>query len=211
MELLLNCWTTATAPNVTGVGLTLNRSDENSKADFVTRINKGLKESASNSTITGNSNSRSVDATTFNASSADDTLFKFTIEVGGVSQEIDIKSRVLVSASDTSAVTYAEAASAMTKEIGIIFDESLTVSQSSGVFTITDAQGRSLSIEQGNGSGYFFGTDYQNSGSLDVEANVANGLMVEWDEDDLVVKHSKGAALISLTLPAQAWVRQLLM
>ena len=49
---------TATAPKITGVGLTLNRSDENSKADFVTRINKGLKESASNSTITGNSNSR---------------------------------------------------------------------------------------------------------------------------------------------------------
>ena len=71
----------------------------------------------------------------------------------------------------------------------------MTVSQSSGVFTITDAQGRSLSIEQGNGSGYFFGSDYQNSGSLNVEANVSNGLFVEWDNDDLVIKHTKGAGV----------------
>ena len=34
---------TATAPVVTGVGLTLGRSDEDSKADFVERINRGLK------------------------------------------------------------------------------------------------------------------------------------------------------------------------
>ena len=185
----------ASLPKVTGVGLTLNRSDENSKSDFVERINQGLKDSASNSTITGNSNSRSVDATTFNASSADDTLFNFTLTVNGEIQEIDIKSRVLVTASDTTAVTYTEVANAMTKEIGIVFDESLSVSQSSGVFTVTDSQGRSLSIEQGNGSGYFFGTDYQNSGSLDVEANVPNGLFVEWDDEELVIKHSNGGGI----------------
>ena len=52
-----------------------------------------------------------------------------------------------------------------------------------------------MSIEQGNGSGYFFGSDYQNSGPLDVEANVPNGLFVEWDNDDLVIKHSKGAGV----------------
>ncbi len=186
---------TTSPPNITGVGLTLSRSDETSKSDFVTRINKGLKESASNSSITGNANARSVDATTFNAASADDTLFKFSVTLNGVSQEIDIKSRILASASDTSAVTYIEAANAMTKELGNIFDESVSVSQSSGVFTITDAQGRSLSIEQGNGSGYFFGSDYQNSGSLNVEANVPNGLFVEWDNDDLVIKHTKGAGV----------------
>ena len=61
-----------TAPTITGVGLTLNRSDENSKVDFVERINRGLKESASNTAITGNPHARSVDATTFNAASADD-------------------------------------------------------------------------------------------------------------------------------------------
>ena len=185
----------ASAPNITGVGLTLNRSDENSKSDFVERINQGLKDSASNSTISGNSNSRSVDATTFNASSADDTLFNFTLTVNDEIQEINIKSRVLVTAADTTAVTYAEVASAMTKEIGINFDDSLSISQTAGVFTVTDAQGRSLSIEQGNGSGYFFGTDYQNSGSLDVEGNTSNGLFVEWDDEELVIKHSLGGGV----------------
>ena len=167
---------TATAPVVTGVGLTLGRSDEDSKADFVERINRGLKESASKTAITGNSSARSVDATTFNAASADDSLFKFTLTVDGVEEEIDIKSRVLVSASDTTAVTYAEAANAMTKEIGGIFDESLSVSQSSGVFTVTDSQGRALVVQQGDGTGYFFGSDVQNSGPLEVQSNLPNGL-----------------------------------
>ena len=72
---------------------------------------------------------------------------------------------------------------------------SLSISQSSGVFTVTDAQGRSLSIEQGNGSGYFFGTDYQNSGSLNVEANIPNGLFVEWDNEELVIKHRNGGGV----------------
>ena len=185
----------ASAPNITGVGLTLNRSDANSKSDFVERINQGLKDSASNSTISGNSNSGSVDATTFNASSADDTLFNFTLTVNGETHEIDIKSRVLVTAADTTAVTYTEVANAMTKEVGIVFDDSLSISQTAGVFSITDAQGRSLSIEQGNGSGYFFGTDYQNSGSLNVEGNTPNGLFVEWDDEELVIKHSNGGGV----------------
>ncbi len=187
--------TTATNPNITGVGLTLSRSDEDSKVDFIERINRGLKESASNTAITGNSSSRSVDATTFNAASADDSMFKFTLTVNGVAEDIDIKSRVLVSASDTTAVTYAEAAASMTKEVGGLFDESISVSHSSGVFTVTDAQGRALVVEQGNGTGYFFGSDVQNSGPLEVQANEFNGLTVEWDEDEMVVRHANSGGV----------------
>ena len=187
--------TTATNTTITGIGLTLSRSDEDSKVDFVERINRGLLESASNTAITGNSSSRSVDATTFNAASADDAMFKFTLTVNGVAQEIDIKSRVLVSASDSTAVTYAEAAAAMTKEIGGLFDESLSVSHSSGVFTVTDAQGRALIVEQGDGTGYFFGSDIQNSGPLEVQANETNGLTVEWDGDELIVRHKNGGGV----------------
>ena len=122
-------------------------------------------------------------------------MFKFTLTVNGVAQEIDIKSRVLVSASDSTAVTYAEAAAAMTKEIGGLFDESLSVSHSSGVFTVTDAQGRALIVEQGDGTGYFFGSDIQNSGPLEVQANETNGLTVEWDGDELVVRHENGGGV----------------
>ena len=87
--------TGSTAPTITGVGLTLNRSDENSRADFVERINRGLLESASNTSITGNASARSVDATTFNAASADDALFKFSLTVDGITKEIDIKAESL--------------------------------------------------------------------------------------------------------------------
>ena len=185
----------STAPTITGVGLTLNRSDENSRADFVERINRGLLESASNTSITGNASARSVDATTFNAASADDALFKFSLTVDGITKEIDIKSRILVSASDNENVTYVEAANAMTKEINGMFDDSLTISQTAGVFTVTDAQGRALVVGQGDGTGYFFGSDIQNSGPLETQANMPNGLSVEWDESDLVISHRNGGGV----------------
>ena len=70
------------------------------------------------------------------------------------------------------------------------FDDSLTVTQSSGRFTIEDAQGRSLSVEQGAGTGYFFGTDSQNSGAILTAANVQNNLSVAFDGDDLVINHA---------------------
>ena len=49
-------------------------------------------------------------------SSADDTLFKFTIEAGGVSQVWTSKSCFSFGI-DATAVTYAEAASVMTKKL----------------------------------------------------------------------------------------------
>ena len=75
----------------------------------------------------------------------------------------------------------------MTKEINGMFDDSLTISQTAGVFTVTDAQGRALVVGQGDGTGYFFGSDIQNSGPLETQANMPNGLSVEWDESDLVI------------------------
>ena len=59
----------------------------------------------------------------------------------------------------------------MREAIQNAFDDSLVVSNSSGQFTIEDAQGRSLEISQGEGTGYFFGTDEQNNGSLSTDAN----------------------------------------
>ena len=64
------------------------------------------------------------------------------------------------------------------------FDDSLTVTQSSGRFTIEDAQGRSLSVEQGAGTGYFLDRS-QNSGAILTSANVQNNLSVAFDGDDL--------------------------
>ena len=66
-----------------------------------------------------------------------------------------------------------------------MFDDSISVTESSGVFTIEDAQGRYLEVSQGAGNGYFFGSDEQNSGSIFTTANAnkitfqLHGLMTE--------------------------------
>ena len=104
-------------PTITGVGLTLQRDDADSRADFAERINIGLKESATNTSVQGNAAAASVDATTFNAGSADDALFQFDVKVGDNTATIDIKNRILATASDTSAVTYTEVVNAMRNEL----------------------------------------------------------------------------------------------
>ena len=182
----------ASAPNVTGVGMTLTTTDADSRADFADRINIGLKESAVDTSVTGFANAASTDATTLGADTADNDLFKFSLTVDGVTKEIDIKGRILANASDASAVTRLEQTTSMREAIQNAFDDSLVVSNSSGQFTVEDAQGRSLEISQGEGTGYFFGTDEQNNGSLSTEANTQNNISVGWTEDgsELVVYHA---------------------
>ena len=60
----------------------------------------------------------------------------------------------------------------MREAIQSVFDDSVSVTVSSGRFSVEDAQGRSLAISQGNGSGYFFGTDEQNNGTMSVDGNI---------------------------------------
>ena len=187
----------ASAPTITGVGMTLTIADPESRADFADRINIGLKESATNTSIDGFANSGSTDATTLAADTADNELFKFALTVNGVTQNIDIKSRVLATASSTSAVTRFELQTAMREAVQNAFDDSISVAQSSGQFTIQDAQGRSLELSQGEGTGFFFGTDEQNNGKLSTDANVQNNLSVAWNDDgsDLVVYHAAAGGL----------------
>ena len=184
----------ASPPNVTGVGMVLTVADAASRNDFAERINIGLKESATNTTIAAFASAGSVSATTLAASTADDNLFKFNLTVDGVTSEIDIKQRVLANASDTTAVTYTELKNSMREAIHTIFDDSVNVTVSSGRFSVEDAQGRSLAISQGNGTGYFFGTDEQNNGasSLSVDGNVQNNLSVAWNDagTELVFNHA---------------------
>ncbi len=188
--------TTVTAPIITGVGLTLTRGDADSRADFAERINQGLKESATNTTVTGNAAAASVSATTMNAAAAADETYKFTLKVGDTTQEVDIKNRMLSTSlpgsSTLAAATYIHVAQAMREELQSVFDDSITVTQSSGVFSIEDAQGRYLEVSQGAGNGYFFGSDEQNSGSVYTEASTQNNISVAWSDDgsNLVVNHA---------------------
>ena len=151
-----------------------------------------MKESATNTSIDAFATAASVSATTMNAATADNELFKFNLTVDGVTSEVDIKQRVLANASDTTAVTYTELKNSMRQAIQSVFDDSITVTESSGRFTVEDAQGRAMSISQGAGTGYFFGTDEQNNGTLSVDGNIQNNVSVAWNDTgtELVFYHA---------------------
>lgn len=192
---------TAVAATFKHAGLDLNLEDSNSIEAFVDRINLGLKESAVNTSLAANANAALVNASTVDATDADnDAKLKFQITVDGVTKEIDIKDRLLGLASDTSAATADEIAEAARKELRSEFDSSLNVSNSSGVLTVSDSQGRAMSIRQGEGNGFIFGPDVQNTGAdaLDVAASTANNLSVAFEDGDLVITHAEAGAM-SLT------------
>ena len=186
-----------TALTITAAALTLNLTDSQSKTDFEDRINIGLKESAVNTTVTGYSTSDSqqlyaqaTSNTTLDLTSVDSDHFMFTLTVDGESADIDFLNRAMAAASTDTAASYTEIVTGMRNQIQAVLDDSITVTHSSGVFTIEDAQGRAISIEQGSGSGFFFGTDTQNSGSIDVAANTQNNLSVAFDGNDMVISHA---------------------
>ena len=188
--------TTTTQPTITGLGMSLIKSDADSRADFAARINIGLKESATNTSVTGNSAAASVSAATMNASAASEDTFKFTLKVGDTTQEVDFGGRMLSTSlpgdSTLVAADYVHVAQAMREELHSMFDDSISVTESSGVFTIEDAQGRYLEVSQGAGNGYFFGSDEQNSGSIFTTASQQNNLSVAWSDDgsSLIINHA---------------------
>jgi flagellin len=191
---------TTTAVSATASSLTLNLDDAQSKADFEDRINIGLKESAVNTTLTGYASSDSATvnsggSATVNLNTINADHFKFSLTVDGDTQDIDFLNRAISYASTDTAATFFEISQGMRQQIQTQFDDSITVSQTNGVFTITDAQGRAMSIEQGAGSGYFFGDDTQNSGSINVSENVQNNLSVAFDGSDLVINHASAGGV----------------
>ena len=191
-----NTLTTTTQPTITGLGISLTRADADSRADFAARINAGLKESAVNTSVTGNAAAASVSASTMNASAASDDTFKFTLKVGDTTQQVDFGARMLSTSlpgdSTLTAADYVHVAQAMREELHSVFDDSISVTHSSGRFTIEDAQGRYLEVSQGAGNGYFFGSDEQNSGSIYASANAQNNISVAWSDDgsSLIVNHA---------------------
>ena len=184
-----------TAIDITQSSLTLNLDDDQSKADFEDRINIGLKEAAVDSSITGYASSDSATvnnggSATVNLSTVNADHFKFSLTIDGETQDIDFLNRAMSAATTDTQATFFEIRQGMSDQIQTQFDDSITVSQTNGVFTLTDAQGRAMSVEQGAGTGYFFGDDSQNSGSIDVGANVSNNLSVAFDGNDLTISHA---------------------
>jgi flagellin len=209
--------TAGAAVALTPSGLTLNLDDDQSKSDFVERVNAGLAESSVNTTVTGNAasdsasyiGSNSAGATT-NLTTIDGDHFKFSLTVDGETNDIDFLNRALTAAATDTGATMTEIVTGMRNQVQAAFDDSITITQSGGVFTVEDAQGRAISLEKGAGTGYFFGTDTQNSGAIETAATTQNNLTVAFDGDDLIINHAAagGVDLTNYTAAASTTYTQ---
>ena len=171
----------------------LDLTSEVSKQAFVDELNTNLKEAAVNTKIIGAATLSAGAGTVDLTDTAEYDKVKLSVSVGGASPvAVDLRSRLLSSASNTALVTAAEIATALNAELQAQFDDSVTLTQAAGVFTLTDAQGRALKISQGAGDGTLFGTDSTNAGALTVDENIQSNLSAAWDGNNLKVTNSAG-------------------
>lgn len=171
----------------------LDLTSEVSKQNFVDELNKNLKEAAVDTKIIGAATLAAGVTTVDLTKAAQFDKVKLSVSVGGSSPvAIDLRSRLLSSASNTAAVTAAEIATALNTELQAKFDDSVTLTQDSGVFTLADKQGRALKISQGAGDGTLFGTDAVNAGALSVDKNIQTNLSAAFEGNNLKVTNSAG-------------------
>ena len=189
--------------SVDGQGLDL--TSDISKDAFIEALNKSLRQSATDTSITGISvGSASIDAT---LAASDDDL-KFSIRIGdGSIKNIDIKQRLI----DQNGVTGATAvggsalASAIQAELREAYGDedrgsiTTTFAAATGFITVTDAEGRAIAISQGIGSGHLFGTDAANvsaSNLMSVGATVQNNIYAEWgDSASITLTNTAGGEI----------------
>jgi flagellin len=180
-----------TAAGVTAKALDL--TSDVSKQDFVDTLNKNLKEAAVDTSIISAATLTAGAGTVDLTDTSEYDKVRLSVSVGGSSLvAIDLRSRLLSSAASTSAVTATEIAAALQAEMRAQYDDSVSVSQAAGVFTVTDAQGRAMKISQGAGDGTIFGTDSTNSGALTIDKNIQTNLSAEWDGNNLLITNSAG-------------------
>ena len=172
-------------------GADVDLSSEVSKQTFLDTLNDAIATSGVATQVVGTATLGTTDAT--DADSYDD--FRFSISVDGATptQSVDLRSRVLAnSPADSAAVTATEMATAMQTELQSLYGDNITVTQATGVFTVADAEGRSIEITQGSGSGAIFGTDADNDGALAVEGTIKANLTATWSGNDLIVTNTAG-------------------
>jgi flagellin len=180
-----------TAAGVTAKALDL--TSDVSKQDFVDTLNKNLKEAAVDTKIISAATLTAGAGTVDLTDAAEYDKVRLSVSVGGGSLvAVDLRSRLLSSAVSTSAVTATEIAAALQAELRAQYDDSISVSQALGVFTVSDAQGRAMKISQGAGDGTIFGTDSTNSGPLTIDKNIQTTLSAAWDGNNLIVTNSAG-------------------
>lgn len=169
---------------------------------FIETVEKTLAETATNTSVTGNSSlatltSGGIVQTDFTDVDNYDKL-KFAIQIGDTAiKNIDLLERI-VDTGDISIgnVTGNEIALAMQSELQSQYDDSLTVTIASAEFVITDAKGRSINVTQGNGTGHLFGTDANNvDAPITTVGSTANAVSASMTGNVLTLTHTQGGKI----------------
>jgi len=170
----------------------LDLSSETSKANFAEALNTELNNAPVDTVITGSTTL--LDADALDLSSTDDyEKVRFTIAVGDSGPvAIDLRSRLL--GTTGASPTVAHLVTAANDELQALFGDDIVVSGSTGnSLVVTDDQGRSITISQGAGDGYLFGTDSANDGALTVDETTQNTMSAAWEGNNLIITNTSGA------------------
>ncbi|MEY4013581.1 MAG: hypothetical protein RLZZ290_445 [Pseudomonadota bacterium] len=184
---------------VTIAATTVDLSSALSRAEFVSAVNSAIQTAHTDTSITGTTTTSAGETLDITDSANFDKL-RFDIRVdGGETVSIDLRDRLLATSTVTAtAVTRAQLATAIQSELQDQYDADVTAAVSGTALEITDAQGRRLEVSQGMGSGFLFGTDQDNGGTLLARESTRNNLSVEWESDDtdvLVLRESSGGKI----------------
>jgi flagellin len=195
---------TLTDANGTAIAVgstSIDLSSALSRADLVNQINSAIQAAHIDTTITGTSDPLATSTTTLDITDAASyDKVRFDIRVGGgETVSVDIRQRLLATTGVTTTdVSKAQVATAIQDELQEAFDADISVAGTGPNLVITDAQGRRLEVSQGMGSGWLFGTDQDNGGTLLARESARNNLSIEWESDDtdvLVLRESTGGKI----------------
>ena len=168
---------------------------------FLSDLQKGLAEAAVDTSVTGASSLTTLTTAgivqDLDLTDSDNyDLVKFAIQIGDEPvQNVNLLQRI-VDTGTINSVTGGEVLTAMENELQALFDDSITVTIASNEFVITDAKGRAITITQGNGTGFLFGTDADNEDApLTTEASTAMGVTAQMDGNVLRLTHAAGGKI----------------
>ena len=177
-----------------GVAATLDLSSGISKQKFVDQLNKTIAQTAGVTILESGATVTPEDFT--DALKVNSLKFQISIDGGMPMKTVDLRGRLNNNlGGDLTAVTVLQLRTALEEELQNLYDDSVTITNAAGVFSIEDAKGRKLVVSQGGGDGFIFGTDAANDGALLTQANPKNNITAAWSGNNLVLTNSAGGEI----------------
>ncbi len=167
-------------------------SQTQGREDLLFDLNQALRQSAVDTSVTG----ITTTATTVDLTDADNwNKVKVAVQLdGGAVKNFDLRQRLLAEGVTTATVT--NVGSALQAELRATFGdtelESLSVTvTANSVVSITDKEGRAISVSAGAGDGFLFNT----AGSVSTIGTYANNISGAWEDGSLVLTNTAGGEI----------------